>query len=105
LKVALRTDELKYIVTLNGRAAETLNPEGTAEEELYALVSDINERENLLSTRDGVEPFSEELEQLRRELEAYFAEARRLRASRRGEEVVLEEEVLERLRGLGYVEH
>ena len=63
------------------------------------MVRDPNERENLIARVDN-----ESRRAYRRELRAYLAEGRRLRRERRGEEVILDEAILEDLDALGYIE-
>jgi len=98
MKVALRTDAFKYIATLRGEPAETLSLTEPPHEELYDLVADPGELEDLSTAREP------EMREFRKKLRAYFDEVTRLRATRSGEEVVLDEAALERLRALGYVE-
>jgi arylsulfatase A-like enzyme len=98
MKISFRNEEFKYIATLDGPAVNELNASGVRTEELYDLNGDPSERENLLLKSDG------ELRFFREKLGDYFAEARALRAARRGEPVILDETVLEKLRSLGYVD-
>ncbi|MEE9263173.1 MAG: sulfatase [Vicinamibacteria bacterium] len=99
MKVAFRNEEFKYIATLEGPAVNELNAGGVHTEELYNLIRDPSERDNLQPKSDR------ELRFFREELRAYFAEARALRAMRGGEPVILDETVLEKLRSLGYIDH
>jgi len=97
-KISLRSEELKYIATLTGPANDELAVDTIIREELYHLGRDPAERENLLAQG------SPSVEGLRRQLRRYLEEARRFRASRQGEAVVLDEVLQERLRSLGYVQ-
>ncbi len=62
--------------------------------------SDPGETLNLVSEQ---EPSA--LRSFRRDLQSYLAEARQLRSTRRGQEVVVDELLRERLKALGYVEN
>jgi hypothetical protein len=96
MKVALRSDDLKYIATFVS-GDDGLSVEEMIEEELYSLVSDPEEKLNLDQP--------DRLESFRRELVSYLEEAEaHLGRSRRGKAVVLDEEVEERLRKLGYIQ-
>lgn len=100
-KIAIRTEKLKYIVTL--ATSEGIEPteSDVQSEELYDLMRDPTEQKNLMLESSSVaEPF-------RRELGNYLSEARRLRSTRERErerESVIEDETTrERLRSLGYI--
>lgn len=99
MKVALRRQDSKYIATLKARTLDELADGEIVNEEVYDLVRDPNERENLIARVDN-----ESRRAYRRELRAYLAEGRRLRRERRGEEVILDEAILEDLDALGYIE-
>ena len=66
-------------------------------EELYDLIKDPGEQKNLLpeATTD-IGPF-------RRDARLLLERARTLQAKRRGQEVVLDEELSEHLKALGYI--
>ena len=98
MKVALRNDRSAYIVTLAGDGVAELSLNAIQTEELYDLQTDPGERHDLATASAA------ELRGFREKLRAYFQEAKRLRATRKGEKVVLDEEALQRLRTLGYVE-
>jgi len=96
-KLSIRTDRLKYIVSLSAPPGVEPTEEHVEHEELYDLVADPDERVNLLDEADfDVEPF-------RRELASYLGDARAMRASRDSEGIVEDETTLERLRSLGYI--
>ena len=97
MKIALRSQELKYIAILRAPTTDDLYVSEIQEEELYDLRSDPGEKENIIADSSQSLVF-------RGELKAYLAEARRLRSQKRGEEVILDEDVRERLRALGYIE-
>ncbi len=95
MKVALRADDLKYIATFVA-GGDGLTVEEMIKEELYRLVSDPDEKHSLNE--------ADHLESFRRELLSYLEEAEaHLARSRKGKAVVLDEEVEERLRNLGYI--
>ena len=96
-KISIRTEKLKYIVTLSSPPGVEPSEDHLQHEELYDLVEDPDERVNLLVESDfDVEPF-------RRELANYLNEARSMRASRQSESIVEDETTLERLKALGYI--
>jgi hypothetical protein len=65
---------------------------------LYDLQADPHETENLL-----LEP-GRSADSYREELRKYLAEARRQLSRQQGDEITLDESVLEELRALGYIE-
>ena len=99
LKVAFRNERHKYIATLEGSALEELDFESIHNEELYDLQDDPAEAVNLAPKSEG------ELRSFQRDLQAYLAEAKQLRSARRGQEVVVDELLRERLKALGYVDN
>ena len=124
-KVAFRNEQFKYVATLEGPALEELDVDGIRDEELYDLRSDPGETVNLVpgsvgepstrpqarssrrATRGGGVPAAlmEDLRSFRKDLQAYLAEARLLRSTRRGQEVVVDKLLRERLETLGYVDN
>ncbi len=95
MKVALRSDDLKYIATF-ATGDDNLTIEEMVKEELYNLVSDPGEKRSLDD--------ADHLESFRRELRSYLEEAGAyLARSRKGKAVELDDEVAERLRSLGYI--
>ena len=99
LKVALRSERHKYIATLEGSALEDLDIETIRDEELYDLQDDPAEAVNLAPHSEAT------LRSFRQGLEAYLAEAKQSRSTRRGQEVVMDELLQERLETLGYIDN
>ena len=97
LKLALISGTLKYIVTLRGDVGDAQFVSEVVNEELYDLSSDPGERTNLLPEA------ARDLSNLRREARQFIDQARILQADRRGQKVVLDEELEEQLRALGYI--
>jgi hypothetical protein len=94
VRVGARTEDLKYVRNVRGSG-----PQARVREELYDLVRDPDERENLLA--EGRQPPSEH----RRALEALREEAiTRLAELRLAEPVPLSPEVEQRLKSLGYLQ-
>lgn len=96
MKVALRDRSRKYIATLTGPPGDDLGVAEVANEELYDLVKDPKESENLLG-RD-----SDSANRFRAELRSFLEAARAARSLRRGAPVELDNETLEKLKSLGY---
>jgi arylsulfatase A-like enzyme len=96
MKVALRDLGRKYIATLSGPPGDDLGVNEVESEELYDLVNDPGERENLAG-RD-----SASLNRFRGELRSFLEAARTARSLRRGDAVELDDETLEKLKSLGY---
>jgi len=96
-KVAFRNNEYKYIALLEGPTLGELSIDGIRKEELYHLQDDPAETTNLAHQSQS------EIRSFRQDLQAYLAEAQRLRSTRRGQEVVVDEVLRERLEALGYV--
>jgi arylsulfatase len=96
MKVALRAQGKKYIVTLSGPPGDDLGVEKVEKEELYDVAADPRERENLLSAD------AETANRFRAELRSFLAAARTARALRKGDAVELDTETLEKLKSLGY---
>jgi len=99
MKVSLRTQRFKFIATLAGPVGDDLAVHEMRKEELYDLEADPDERNNIADERQ------EELASFRNRLRTFLDSARALRSTRQGQDVELDEEVLERLRALGYVDH
>ncbi|MGH9460226.1 MAG: sulfatase family protein, partial [Vicinamibacteria bacterium] len=97
MKVALIEGDLKYIVTMKGVVGDERFVSEVVQEELYDLSSDPEETTNLL--RDA----ARDLGSLRAEARTFIDQARILRAERGGQEIVLDEELEEQLRALGYI--
>ena len=98
MKIAFRSEQFKYIATLQGPAVKELSPSGIRQEELYDLTRDPSETKNVSLESEH------QLRFFRKKLRDYFAEARTFREARRGEKVALDDATLERLRALGYIE-
>ncbi len=96
-KVSIRTEKLKYLVTIAGPPGREPEESDVRSEELYDLMEDPMERTNLASGS------SSDIEAFRRELANYLGEARQGRASRRTEDILEDETTRERLRSLGYI--
>ncbi len=103
MKIAFRTTSSKFIVTLSGPASldggDDLGVSELEEEELYDLLKDPHEQNNLLTKT------SRDLAEFHRKMRSFLDTARGIRTTRQGQQVELDEEVLERLRSLGYVDH
>ena len=96
-KVVFRNEQSKYMATIEAPTLQELDVHGIRHEELYDLRVDPGEAVNLASTSAG------ELRSFRQSLQAYLAEAKQLRSTRRGREVVVDELLRERLEALGYL--
>lgn len=99
MKVALRDRGRKYIATLSGPPGDDLGVAELEKEELYDLVKDPKESENLLG-RDA-----DTVNRFRAELRSFLEAARAARSLRKGEPVELDDEALEKLKSLGYTQH
>ena len=97
MKIAVKDNRLKYILTLAGEVEDELFVSKVVNEELYDLIKDPSEQKNLLpETTTDIGP-------LRRDARLLLERARALQTKRRGQEVVLDEELSERLKALGYI--
>ena len=96
-KVSIRTEKLKYLVTIAGPPGREPDESDVRSEELYDLMEDPMERTNLAPGS------SSDIEAFRRELANYLGKARQERASRRTEDILEDETTRERLRSLGYI--
>ena len=98
LMISFRTARLKYIATLSGLLGIELDEGKIEREELYDLIQDPQEQNDLLAFSSvDVEPF-------RRHLTNYSNEAKAMRAGRQSESVMESDTTLERLRSLGYIQ-
>ena len=97
MKIALISGTLKYILTMRGSVGDERFVSEVVKEELYDLSSDPGEKTNLLP--DG----ARDLGNMRREAHQLVDQTRILRANRRGQEIVLDEDLEEQLRALGYI--
>jgi len=98
VQISVRQNHWKYIVTYQGDIGDEAFVSKKVKEELYDLSRDEGELDNLLPGDNA------EIEPLRQEALAYLEEVRRVQLGRRGEQIVIDEELKERLRALGYVE-
>ena len=98
MKVSLRSDQTKYIATLVGPTGDPLAARDITHEELYDLLADPSENNNLAADLR----FETRLSLFRRDLRDFLEEARKLRSERQGREILLEEDVLRKLESLGY---
>jgi arylsulfatase A-like enzyme len=97
LKVAIRTGDLKYIATFSTEGDDRFAVAEMLLEELFDLATDPKEKHNRIK--------SQEAEGFRRSLQNYLERARAFRADlQEGSPVVMEEETIERLRKLGYIQ-
>lgn len=97
LKIALRSNRLKYIATFATDPADRLSIAEMRQEELYDLATDPGE-ERPLDDRA-------QLGRFRGELEAYLRKAARFRSSHHeGDRIEIDELTRERLRSLGYLQ-
>ena len=96
MKVSIRDERVKYIATLEGPAGDDLGVNEVAREELYDLIADPEETQNLLLSDDALaQPY-------RAKLRAFLDDARAARSLRSGEAVELDDETLKKLESLGY---
>ena len=94
--VSFRTDKLKYVATFR-TGPEELTVEELVREELYDLIRDPGESRNLgLDAPPALEDF-------RRGLSDYLEESRVYRAFDRGDAVIEDDAIRERLEALGYI--
>ncbi len=103
MKIAFRTASSKFVVTLSGPSSldggDDLGVSEVEDEELYDLLKDPREQNNLLTKT------SRDLGEFHSRMRSFLDTARGIRTTRQGQQVELDEEVLERLRSLGYVDH
>jgi arylsulfatase A-like enzyme len=98
IKIAVRREHWKYIANYRGDPGDVDFVSRLVGEEFYDLSQDKGELNNL-------PPDSEkEIELFRREAEAYLEAVRSARAGRRGERIMIDEELRRRLKALGYEE-
>ena len=96
-KISLRSRNLKYIATFEASADDDLTIDKIKKEELYDLAVDPGEKNSMQTPRH--------MEAFRRRLRAHLESAREFRADRaEGGRVVIDEDVREQLRALGYVQ-
>jgi arylsulfatase len=96
-KVSLRSENLKYIASFELAAQDDLTIHKMLQEELYDLSADPEESNNLETSRH--------LAAFRKELDALLEEAKKFRADHeKGGRVVIDDEVRDQLRALGYIQ-
>jgi arylsulfatase A-like enzyme len=98
MKISIRSDDLKYHASLSGPAENSLEALELENEELYDLGNDPREEQNLLPD-PGID-----VESFRRRMRSLLERARELRSGHSAGKVVLDDEIRERLRALGYVD-
>jgi len=96
MKVAIRKGPLKYVATFEGEVGDPEFVSRLVKEELYDRSQDRGETNDLFGQRD-VEPF-------RREVRAFLEEVRSRRAADPARAIVLDDEMRDRLRALGYLD-
>jgi arylsulfatase A-like enzyme len=99
MKLSFRGGGQKYVATLLGPVGNDLAVSHLLEEELYDLLNDPDEMKNLLSAS------SPTTEDYRQRVRDFLDRAKKIRMTRKGERIELDEELLERLKALGYVDH
>jgi arylsulfatase A-like enzyme len=98
VKLAATRGELKYIATFSGELDDEQFVSTLVKEELYDLSRDPGERSNLLP--DGANRIGE----LRSQVRDYLDVVRARRAGGGGDRIVVDDELAEKLRALGYVQ-
>ena len=98
MDVAWRGERYKYIAHFQAPTVDALYTSEIQHDELYDLKDDPEEKRNVL------QEVRAEARSGRRAVLDYLARARALRALRGGEDVTLDDELLERLRALGYID-
>ena len=95
-KVSIREGELKFVANLEGGVRGGW-PTRLSSEELYDLSRDPFERNNIASV------VPDRLVSFQRRFHEYMTEAERRRGIHAGSEIVLDEEMIDKLEALGYV--
>ena len=96
-KVSVRSRDLKYIASFETTAQDDLTIRKMVWEELYDLSTDPGEKNNLETSRH--------MAAFRKQLDSLLEEAKQFRADQeKGGRVVIDDEVQERLRALGYLQ-
>ena len=98
LKLAATRGELKYVATFTGELDDEAFVSRLAKEELYDLSRDPGEKANLLP--DDADRIGE----LRRHVRDYLDVVRARRAGDAGDRIIVDDELAEKLRALGYVQ-
>ncbi|MGH9337645.1 MAG: sulfatase-like hydrolase/transferase, partial [Vicinamibacteria bacterium] len=95
--VAFRGERYKYIAALEAPTVDDLYSAGIQKEELYDLIQDPGETTNLAGGEEALAKAN------RKKVLDYLDRARKLRATRKGQDVEIDEELRERLETLGYI--
>ena len=98
VKLAATEGHLKYVATFAGDVDDEQFVSRLVNEELYDLSSDSGEHENLLPDH------GDQIGGLRSHVRGYLELIRRRRAAGNGERIVVDDELAEKLRALGYVQ-
>jgi hypothetical protein len=98
MKISFRSDTTKYIATLVGPTGDPLAARDITHEELYDLVTDPFENNNLAAHYQS----DNRLRPFRRDLRDFLEKATTLRSKRQGREILLTDDVLQQLESLGY---
>ncbi len=96
MKIAIRKGSLKYVATFEGGVADPEFVSRLVREEIYDRSHDPGETKNLLGERDTAS--------FRSDARAFLEEVRTRRASDPSRAIVLDEEMRDRLRALGYLD-
>ena len=96
MKVAVRKGPMKYVATFEGDVSDPEFVSRLVKEELYDLSADRGETNDLFGREDA--------EALRSEVRSFLEDVRRLRAGDGSGAIVLDEEMRDRLRALGYLD-
>ncbi len=97
MRIAVKNGRLKYMLTLAGEIGDERFVSEVVKEELYDLTKDREEQMNLLPDA------ASDIGALRRDARELLERARALQANRGGQEVILDEELTEHLKALGYI--
>ncbi len=96
MKVAVRGGPLKYVATFEGEVSDPDFVSRLVKEELYDLSEDRGEKNDLFGRREA--------EELRTEVRSFLKEVRAFRSSGGAGAIVLDQEMRDRLRALGYLD-
>jgi len=99
MKVAVRKGPLKYVATFEGDVSDPEFVSRLVKEELYDLSEDRGENNDIIAQRGR-----RDVQALRSEVRTFLKDVRGLRAGDRAGAIVLDEEMRDRLRALGYLD-
>jgi arylsulfatase A-like enzyme len=99
MKVAVRKGPLKYVATFEGDVSDPEFVSRLVKEELYDLSEDRGETNDIIAQRGR-----RDVQALRSEVRTFLKDVRGLRAGDRAGAIVLDEEMRDRLRALGYLD-